>query len=86
VQISEELETDCDEFRDKLNLLEKEREEVGGGFLDNGVNENFNLQENVLKKNNPNIPTQQNQINYKNNFEDDDIDLEGENIEAFLPD
>lgn len=86
VQISEDLELQCQDYRDKLNQLEKEIEAIGGGFMNAQANDKFNVQTNVLhhvqnyqgKKNGQEVK--------QNRLMDDDMDFGSENIENFLPD
>jgi hypothetical protein len=86
VQISEDLEVPCDEFRDRLNQLEREVEAVGGAYVGTQVNEKLDLQTNVLHD------MQANRQGYSNvhpKFSEqnkDDINLANEDIENFLPD
>ena len=84
VQISEDLEISCQDYRDRLNVLEREMEEMGGGFLNNQGNDKFNVQTNVIQHVHNTHPKQsQNKFRGGDN---DDLDLGTENIENFLPD
>lgn len=85
MQISEDLETPCEEFRDRLNFLEREMEAIGGGYVGTHVNEKLDVQTNVLQDMRANRAPVDEQAKYAE-FQKDELNLANENIENFLPD
>lgn len=85
MQISEDLELSCAEFRDRLNLLEREVEAAGGAFVGAQVSEKLDVQTNVLHDMRAN-QRHATESGKNQQFSVQEPNLADENIENFLPD